>query len=68
LLLADGSAGENRESIETISKTAANTQSLASLLLGVARSQGSVKKQIDLKQLVREVTLLPCRQLARKQV
>ncbi|MBM3279953.1 MAG: hypothetical protein FJY95_18040 [Candidatus Handelsmanbacteria bacterium] len=68
MLLADGSAGENRESIETISKTAANTQSLASLLLGVARSQGSVKKQIDLKQLVREVTLLPCRQLARKQV
>jgi len=68
LLLADGSAGENRESIETISKAAANTQSLASLLLGVARSQGSVKKQTDLNQLVREVTLLLCRQLAHKQV
>lgn len=68
LLLADGSEGETRESIETISKAAANTQSLASLLLGVARSQGSVKKQTDLNQLVREVALLLRRQLAHKQV
>lgn len=68
LLLADGSEGETRESIETISKAASNTQSLASLLLGVARSQGSVKKQTDLNQLVREVALLLRRQLAHKQV
>ncbi|MCC7263838.1 MAG: hypothetical protein IT369_15095 [Candidatus Latescibacteria bacterium] len=68
LLLADESEGETRESIETISKAASNTQSLASLLLGVARSQGSVKKQTDLNQLVREVALLLRRQLAHKQV
>ncbi len=68
LLLADGSEGETRESIQTISRAAANTQSLASLLLGVARSQGSVKRQTDLNQLVREVALLLRRQLAHKQV
>jgi signal transduction histidine kinase len=68
LMLAEGSGGETRENIETISKAAANTQSLASLLLGVARSQGSAKKQTDLNQLVREVTLLMRRQLAHKQV
>ncbi|MBI2504216.1 MAG: HAMP domain-containing histidine kinase [Candidatus Latescibacteria bacterium] len=68
LLLADGSGGETRESIETISKAAANTQSLASLLLGVARSQGSAKKQTDLNQLVHEVAQLMKRQLAHKQV
>jgi signal transduction histidine kinase len=68
LLLADGSEGETRTSIENISKAAANTQSLASLLLGVARSQGSTKKQTDLNQLVREVALLLRRQLAHKRV
>lgn len=68
LLLADGSGGEARESIETISKAAANTQSLASLLLGVARSQGSTKKSINLNQLVQEVTQLMRRQLAHRQV
>jgi signal transduction histidine kinase len=68
LLLADQAGGEARESIETISKAAANTQSLASLLLGVARSQGSAKRQTDLNQLVREVAQLMRRQLANKQV
>ena len=68
LMLAEGSGGETRDSIEIISKAAANTQSLASLLLGVAHSQGATKRQTDVNQLVREVVKLLGRQFARKKV